>query len=520
MSAPGQAPGGLTGRVVRGVSLAGGGFILARGISLATYVVLARLVTPEELGQFTAGSILVGIGLLFAGSGMLAALIHRRDRLEEAAATAVIATVLAGVLIALLGLAASPAIGSIFDSDTVAAVAAAMAGVLFLQSARVVPNALLQRRFSFLRRLVVEPASAVAFGAGAIIATSNGMGVWGLVVGQYASVVTDLVLSWGLVRWRPKLGLASFSMWRELIGYGRHVLAGSAVRRIGDRIPVVAAGGFIGNASLGQLQYANRIVSTPFALLVAGISYVIFPAFARISEQAGRFKPAFLRSLRWTTVVAMPIGLILIALGEPLAVLAFGERWREAGEATIALCLFIPAQAIAAVTGEGFKGTGRPAERTKANVVGVLAGVATMAALLPPFGLIGVAIGISVDAIASAAYSVSRTRRALGIAAREILAVIVAPLLAAVAMVAALLPLELLVVDAASHGTAAGLLLLAGEGVLGFALYALALRILAPGLGGELRDLLRRARPRRDGRAGGGEDEELLDEETEPVQPI
>ena len=38
-----------------------------------------------------------------------------------------------------------------------AAVAAASAGILFLQSARTVPNAILQRRFSFLRRLIVEP---------------------------------------------------------------------------------------------------------------------------------------------------------------------------------------------------------------------------------------------------------------------------------------------------------------------------------------------------------------------------
>ena len=224
---------------------------------------LARLVTPVELGQFAAGSILVGIGLLFADSGMMAAVIHRRDRLEEAASTAVVATVVAGILLALAALAASPLIGLFFDSATVAAVAAAMAGVLLLQSARTVPHALLQRRFSFLRRLVVEPVSAVAFSVAAIVATSAGLGVWGLVVGQYAAVMTDLVLSWVLVRWRPNLRLVSVATWRELIGYARHVVASSAVRLIGDRIPIAVAGGFVGTAALGQFQYAHRIVVTP-----------------------------------------------------------------------------------------------------------------------------------------------------------------------------------------------------------------------------------------------------------------
>ena len=166
--------GGLTGTVIRGVSLAGSGYLLGRAITLATFIVLARLVTPEELGQCTSGSILVGFGILLAGSGMLAALIHREDRLDEAASTATVATIGAGVLLALLGLVTAPLVGAFFGSDTVTAVAAVSAGILFLQSARTVPNAILQRRFSFLRRLIVEPAATIAFGIASIVATSRG----------------------------------------------------------------------------------------------------------------------------------------------------------------------------------------------------------------------------------------------------------------------------------------------------------------------------------------------------------
>ena len=84
--------GGLTGTVIRGVSLAGSGYLLGPANTLVTYIVLARLDTPEELGQYTSGAILVGLGMLLAGSAMLAALIHREDRLDEAASTATVAT--------------------------------------------------------------------------------------------------------------------------------------------------------------------------------------------------------------------------------------------------------------------------------------------------------------------------------------------------------------------------------------------------------------------------------------------
>jgi len=513
-----EAPGGLAGTVIRGIGFAGGGFVITRLLTLVTYIVLARLITPEELGEFAAGSILVGVGVLLSGSGMAAALIHRDDRIEDAAATAVVATALAGALIGLLSVALAPLLGVLFDSDTVAAVTVALAGVLFLNSALVVPDALLQRRFSFVRRLVIEPAAAIAFGIAAIVTTSNGLGVWGLVIGLYSSAVTHFVLSWVLAQWRPRLGLASIAMWKELIAYGRHVLAGSAVRRLGDRIPILAAGAFVSTAALGQYQYANRIAATAFALLVSGVSYVVFPAFARISRDARRFEAAFLRALRWVVLLAMPIGMLLLALGEPLAVLVFGERWREAGEATRALAAFVPAMMVAQMIGEGFKATGRPAERTKTNLVGVGAGVVAMAVLIPPFGLLGVALGVSIDAIAAAGVAMRRARRSIGVRLRPMLEAIALPLGAALPALAVVLPLDQLLVDAGSRGTAIGLLMLAAEGLLAVAIYAGGLRLLVPDLLDELRGIIqsgRRGTERPPPSAEEEEEADLVDAQTD-----
>src|SRR5918999_1013625 len=155
--------GGLTGTVVRGVSLAGAGWGFGQALNLAIYLVLARLATPTEFGQLSAGAILVAFGGLITGSGMAAALIQRRDRVEEGANTALVATVTAGVGLSLAALAAAPLIGLFFGSREIAYVAAAASGWIFLNSATAVPDALMQRRFSFLRRVVVGPPRNVPF---------------------------------------------------------------------------------------------------------------------------------------------------------------------------------------------------------------------------------------------------------------------------------------------------------------------------------------------------------------------
>jgi O-antigen/teichoic acid export membrane protein len=486
---------GLTGTVVRGTSLAGAGYALSQALTLASYLVLARLVTPTELGQFTAGMVLVALAQLYTESGMLSALIYRRDRLEEAAATAVVATVLGGLIVSLFLLAVAPVIGSFFDSETVAGVAAATAGLSLLRATAIVPGALLQRRFSFLRRMVVEPAAVLVFGITAIVLTANGLGVWGLVIAQYGSVLVTVLLSWSLVRWRPQLRLASFGMWRELISYGRHTIAATTVIRVAEEIPVLLLGRFTGAAPLGQFRYGRRIAALPLGMLMAAASYVLFPAFARIATERGRFQASVLRALRWMAILAFGGGLIMIPLGEPLTTLAFGSVWADAGKAAMALGVFTAARGVSSLIVETLKADGRPDIVTRMNIVEVVVGSAAMVVLLP-LGLVGVCIGISIGAVVRAAYAFNRAHAIVGLPRKSMLEAIRAPLLAALVMVAALFPLEALVFQAGDRATAPGLLLLALEAVLGLAIYAGILHVLIPGALAELRGLLGRMRRR------------------------
>ena len=484
----------LTGTVLRGAGLSGVGHGLAQLFTLGFYLALARLLTPDDFGEFAAAAIIINAGLLFIESGMLAALISRRDRIEEAASTAVFSTALGGIAFSLVALAASPLVGLFFDSDRVAALAAAVAGLLLLRSLQVVPEALLQRRFSFLRRMVIEPLQVIAFGVAAVIAASDGLGPWALVIGYYAAAVTDVLLSWVLVRWRPQPGLASFAMWKELIGYARHVLASNVVLRLGEQVPTLLIGRYVGTASLGQYRYADRIAGTPFIFILSAASSVILPAFSRISHERERFAAAFLTALRWFSALTMPLALILVPMGISLAVVAFGEVWRDAGEASMALAPFVVGAALINLVSEALKAEGRPEILIRIHTVTVIAGAVAMIAMLG-WELVGVAAGVSVGALVGAAYSLARIRSVLDIPGRSMLAEIWPSAVAGIAMAGLVLPLDRLL-DPPDHGTAVGVLLLGAEGLAAFLIYGILLAMLAPDTIPKLRELIATARRR------------------------
>ncbi len=493
-----EQPAALSGTVVRGVGISGVGILLMQALTLGFYLVLARTATPEDFGLLAAAWILVGVGYLFTESGMLAALIQRRDRIEEAANTAVIATAVGGVVVSALAAAAAPVMGAIFQDPEVTKVSAAVSGLLLLRAFAVVPDALLQRRFSFVRRTTVEPLAIIAFGSTAVVLTAQGHGVWGLVAGHYAFALTELVLAWAFVRWRPRLRLASFAMWRELIAYGRHVIAGGIFLRAGEQADRLVIGRFVGVASLGQYSYALRIAATPYLVALGTAAWVLFPAFSRIAEHPERFRPAFLRALFWSSAIGMPAGLILLAIGEPLTVLVFGDAWREAGQATMALCLFAGPSVVTAVTLEGAKASGRPQINTRVHAATAAVAIAVMVALLP-LGLVGVSMAVSVAAIVGAGYAIRLFSRASAVGLRPMIEQIWPAVLASATMVAVVIPLERLIVDAQAHGSAVGLALLCAEGLLGATIYLVTLNVLVPGSAADLRGLaatmVKRLRP-------------------------
>ncbi|HYH61148.1 MAG TPA: oligosaccharide flippase family protein [Solirubrobacterales bacterium] len=490
MSDPGRdpddvAPAGLGRTVIRGVGIAGSGYVLAQAITLGFYIALARLAAPEDFGEFAAGSVLIGFALLVSETGIMAALIQRRSRLEEAAATAVLTTLASGTFFALVALALSPLVGAYFESDKIGEIAAVMSGIIFLRTLTAVPDALLQRRFSFVRRIVIEPTTVLAFGIAAVIATSHGLGAWGLVIGQYAAHTLEVFLCWGLAKWRPQLRLASFGMWRELVGYGRHVLAASAILRVGEQADSLWLGRFLGTAALGQFRYAMRVASTPYWALVAGASFVLFPAFSRIATEPGRFEEAFMRSLRWMALAGFFAAAIVLGLGEPLTIFLFGDVWQPAGIAVMALCMYTAAGVLSSIASEALKAHGRPDLLTRMHTLTTVLSAALMGVGVT-IGLSAVAAGISIGWSVSAVYAIHLLSTTIGFSLRRMWGEIWPAAIAALVSAAVLVPLEQIVLDAASRDGIEAAALIVAEGLAGAVVFLAALWVVKRGTAREL----------------------------------
>jgi O-antigen/teichoic acid export membrane protein len=469
-----EAPESLTRTTVRGIGLAGGGYVASQALNFVSYLVLVRLLTPRDFGLYAAGTLITGVGGLFAESGMLAALIKREDRLDEAASTAFASLLATGIALTLVSLALSPLVGLAFHSGRIGAVTAVLSAWLLIRALTIVPDALLQRRFSFLRRVAVDPLGVLAYAAAAIPLASSGAGVWAMVAGAYASIIVQAVAAWVASGFRPRRRLLSWDMWHELTSFARPLVAGEILRRATSQIDVFILGRFSGAATLGQYRNGQMLVQQPAGLFGQVVAYVILPAFARISAVPGRLTAAARRAFWLTSTVVFPISLACIPLGVPVAVILLGDRWRAAGHAIAGLSGLVLGGTLLSISGELMKAVAALRLQLKVHVVWISAVAVTVTAAGLLWGLLGVSIALSASTCLAAGYAMAGLAGAMEIPRYAFFAGMGRPLIASSVMAGAMFLFDR-GVDLLGHGETVRVLLLLAEIAVGASVYCAAL---------------------------------------------
>jgi len=479
----------LTNVLKRGAGMAAIGLVIVQIVTVAQTLVLGRLLGPHEVGIFAAGSVMTGVIAVFAQNTLSHALIQREHDIEDAANTVLIVTFVTGLLLVLAVLVASPLIGALFHDSRVGLIAAASSGIMLLHSCPSVPDALMQRTFQFKRRVIIDPAVSLTFASVSIVFAVFGYGAWAMVIGTYASATTWVLLSWWMAKWRPFRGRFSFRIWRELAGFSLPLLIGGIAERSREVVEQVLVGRALGTAGLGQFRYGYRMASLPSLAVIQICAYVLFPAFSRISGDGTRFRQAFLRALGWIWLAALPVGALLLAVGQPVVVLLLGEKWRAAGAAASAMAGIGLGAALSSVAAEAVKGAGRSRLLNWLTAINVGLGLPLIVLLLP-FGLVGVGVAISVTYMVCGFVTLVAARSVVGVSVRDTIACVMPSTLSALIALGVVMPLERFVVRSDQHPALLGLASIIAECVLFSVVYIGALRLISPTWYGSIHDVV------------------------------
>jgi O-antigen/teichoic acid export membrane protein len=460
-ASPGSGSGGsLSGTVNRVARASALAQVLGQLISFGQTIALARLLSPSEIGIFTAGTVLTMLFTNFVEGGLRSGLVRSQTDMADAEETVFWVTLIVGFAASLAALGAAPVVGLVFHSHTAGLVAASTAGVLLIHSLINVPESVLQREFSVKRRLIVGPAVSVAYAAVSVSLAAFGWGVWSLVAGTYASYIAWVVSLWMLTSWRPGRGRFHFQTWRSLARYGFPLVLAMIEFRVRTAIESLVVGRFLSTSALGFFRYGQRIATIPQSAITTVSDTTLFPAFSRIAHQRDRFMNAYLRALHWSMIGGAVGTGLMIAVGEPAVVVLFGDKWRGAGVALVFMSGLNIGSAINVVVQDAIKAHGRTRLINWFTLGDFVLGVGFLIALTLPFGFKGASLYLSLTTLGTTVIFLVLAQRVMAVPFRQVLKVQATPLPAMFAATAVTYLLEHDVMRSDTRGVILGVALL------------------------------------------------------------
>lgn len=404
-------------RLARGAVWNVTGKFVQIGVTLATLVVIARLVGPQAYGVFALTWVSVGLIEIFATMAPIDTLVQRRTL----AAGHLDTTLWTSLAIGLAGwagltLAAAPLAAMLEGGPMLAEILPARAATLPIGALAVVPVALLMRAARFKGLAAVEASASVVSSAVGLGLAWGGAGVWSLVAMEIARAITTAVGAFALARWRPGLDIG-YRYFADLLGFNASTWGAWGIAYLDGQLPRALIARSLGPLAVGLYSLAMRLYEQVVTLLIRPAYQVVQTGVARAQDDQDAARSIALGTMRASAVLSCPLFLGLGALAPVLVPTLFGEEWSGAVPVIQVMMLFAIRSPVAMVQMAIVRGMGKAHWHLAVSALGVCLTVALLLLALP-WGIVAVAAAMGLRGMLLFPVNALLVRRLTGLAVR------------------------------------------------------------------------------------------------------
>ncbi|NCC30467.1 MAG: lipopolysaccharide biosynthesis protein [Chloroflexia bacterium] len=340
------------------------GELASRLIQPLVFLILARILTPEDFGVMAAATMVISFSQIFWEAGMGKALIQRQRDIPEAANVAFWVNAVLGICIGcLIFLIAEPVARHVFNDFRVTLVLQIMVVHVLLAAVAAVHTAMLQKEFQFKRLFWVRLLTVTLPAFAAIPMALHDWSYWSLVVGALVGQAVQTVVLWGVHDWRPAWAFDR-KVFQQMVGFGLWVGLSGLLGWFYIWADAFIVGMHLGAHELGLYRTGNQFVLMLFGVIFAPLLPVLYSHLSDIQSDRERLRVTYERVVKASILVALPIAFIVFAASGPLSKLVFGDAWVGIGLVISVMALTHGTSWIIGANGEVYRAIGKPAYET------------------------------------------------------------------------------------------------------------------------------------------------------------
>ncbi|MPM65906.1 hypothetical protein SDC9_112810 [bioreactor metagenome] len=307
-------------------------------LGLASNILLARLLTPEEIGLYSVSIALIGIAQVLREFGIGNFLIQVKTLTDDHVRTAFGFSLVIGVTLFLAIFLAAPFAGTFYNDERVVETIRISALNFLVLPFCSISLSLLRRDMKFKKLVAVTLISTTLGTASTLSLAYMGYGANSMAIGALVTNIATGVGTW-FVRGDFRLMLPSFVAWKELLSFGARTSAANMITTISLDINDLAIGRVLGFAPVAMISRAQGLMNLFHRDLMAAVRNVIYPAFSRAHREGADLEAQHVFTVASITVIAWPFYAFTALHSLELLRLLFGSQWDAAAKLVPWFCM-------------------------------------------------------------------------------------------------------------------------------------------------------------------------------------
>lgn len=388
------------GEAAKGVTWMGTLRIVVRSLTVVKYLVLARLLTPEQFGFFGVAVLVLGFIEILTDTGVNVVLIQLKDKIDDYIDTAWIISILRGVVISAAIYLSAPYVAEFFNVPSATPLIALISFVPLIKGF-INPSIIKFQKEMFFRTeflfrssiFLVDTFLAVIIG----VLTRSEMA---LAMAMLAGAFVEVILSMFLVSPFPR------PRWNKtkaiyIVRTGVWVTMAGTLEYLFQHIDDIVVGKLLGGYALGLYQQSYRVATLTTSETGEVFNKVTFPLYTKLRDSSESLKTTFFKVTVAISVLILPLGLFIVLFAPGIVGILLGENWMSTIPILRVLAVFGVVKAYSNSFHALFLARSMQKEVFIVSLVGIFTLSLPLLPLVDTYGTTGAALAATTGALAS-----------------------------------------------------------------------------------------------------------------------
>ncbi|HSV51243.1 MAG TPA: lipopolysaccharide biosynthesis protein [Burkholderiaceae bacterium] len=302
-------------------------------LAIISSMVLARLLTPAEVGIFSVTMVLLSYlsSLRDLGAGQY--LLQEKELTQERIRATWTVQLGLGLLFSLVVFLASHPVSVFYNEPRIRNIMLVLSLNFAISPFGSLTYAWLMREMRFESLAIMRFAGSLSGACTSIALAWKGWGPISLAYGSLVSTIANALIA---MIFRPATfpWVPGFREIRRVLSFGGKITITTVVNTFAYSASELVLGKLQGMASAGLFSRANGLATMFHRLILDATHAVALPLFAKESREKGNATQAFMRATSYITAIGWSFFLGMIFLAQPVIRLLYGAQWDGAVDLT------------------------------------------------------------------------------------------------------------------------------------------------------------------------------------------